>query len=330
MEQIDYRGNATKGIGIALLIGIISLVLFYVGGWRIVKSLPVGYSNGKCFEEFFGFLFLVTLYVLVFLLSLTRDTILICGKKRKHLLDKTKRGIFVKIFIISIGFVGGGYYGCKRGESAEFEKVDFADLNNSDTYADLGTITIYSDWGDGKGLRTRPGNLWVKSYNGEKFYYVGTSESKNLLSRGSWNVYGNSFNAMFHSESGNIKHYLNVSAWPSANIVHSGSGSSGGGSYPVQPGYPASDGSYPIGSTNYDTHSGFSSSQGKTQQRERVWRDCSHCHGKGTVVHDSYIATFGNDSKAYCAQCGQSYWRSTGHSHVTCPICHGNRGRWSE
>ena len=110
----------------------------------------------------------------------------------------------------------------------------------------------------------------------------------------------------------------------------SGSGGSGGGSYPVQPIYPAGGGNNPVVGANGGMASGSSSSQGNTQQRERVWRNCSHCHGKGTVVRDSYVATFGNDSKMYCAQCGQSYWSSTGHSHVTCPICRGNRGRWSE
>lgn len=68
----------------------------------------------------------------------------------------------------------------------------------------------------------------------------------------------------------------------------------------------------------------------QTEMNERKWRDCSHCHGKGTVIRDSHIATYGNDTQKYCSECGRSYFASTGHSHVICPVCHGNKGFWSE
>lgn len=50
---------------------------------------------------------------------------------------------------------------------------------------------------------------------------------------------------------------------------------------------------------------------------------CPLCHGKGTIVHDSYTATYGSDYKKYCSTCGQSFMASTGHSHITCTQCHG-------
>lgn len=52
-------------------------------------------------------------------------------------------------------------------------------------------------------------------------------------------------------------------------------------------------------------------------------RSCSHCHGSGTIVRESSTATYGRDSQRYCNICGRSYWLSSGHSHVSCPICHG-------
>lgn len=52
---------------------------------------------------------------------------------------------------------------------------------------------------------------------------------------------------------------------------------------------------------------------------------CSYCNGKGRVAHESYPPTYGtSDYKVYCSECGQYFMKSTGHSHITCPICHGN------
>ena len=101
--------------------------------------------------------------------------------------------------------------------------------------------------------------------------------------------------------------------------------------HPAQPVYPVGGGNAPVGSSSYDTYSGGSSSQGQTQQHERKWHDCSLCHGKGTIVRDSYVSTYGQeDPMVYCAECGRSWLQSTGHHHVTCPTCHGNKGWWSE
>lgn len=51
--------------------------------------------------------------------------------------------------------------------------------------------------------------------------------------------------------------------------------------------------------------------------------DCPLCHGRGTIVRTSTIATYGKDTQRYCSTCGRSYWASSGHSHVTCSQCHG-------
>lgn len=51
---------------------------------------------------------------------------------------------------------------------------------------------------------------------------------------------------------------------------------------------------------------------------------CSLCHGKGTIIRDSSVPLYGaENTKVYCNTCDKYFWRSTGHSHVTCPQCHG-------
>lgn len=89
-------------------------------------------------------------------------------------------------------------------------------------------------------------------------------------------------------------------------------------------GYGSYNGSY--GGSSYDNNtnsSGYS-------KPERVWRECSLCNGKGTIIRDSSTPTYGEDRQVYCSECGRSYWASTGHSHITCPTCHGRKGFWSE
>lgn len=51
---------------------------------------------------------------------------------------------------------------------------------------------------------------------------------------------------------------------------------------------------------------------------------CSYCNGKGKKIVDQSNMTFGsNDPLVYCNECGKSFHRSTGHSHVFCGHCGG-------
>ena len=60
------------------------------------------------------------------------------------------------------------------------------------------------------------------------------------------------------------------------------------------------------------------------QSYSTTLRQCSHCHGTGKVPYESNSATFGtNDYRVKCSECGETHMKSTGHTHVTCPICHG-------
>lgn len=89
--------------------------------------------------------------------------------------------------------------------------------------------------------------------------------------------------------------------------------------------------SYSARNNNSIRNSSVSHNRSKVSQRsQRKWRDCSLCHGKGTIIRDSSVPTYGNDSKVYCSQCGCYYWASSGHTHITCPTCHGKRGFWSD
>ncbi len=53
---------------------------------------------------------------------------------------------------------------------------------------------------------------------------------------------------------------------------------------------------------------------------------CSLCHGNGRIEKYNYTPLFGlDDSYVLCEECGKSFLRSMGHTHITCPQCHGNK-----
>ena len=56
--------------------------------------------------------------------------------------------------------------------------------------------------------------------------------------------------------------------------------------------------------------------------------ECSLCHGKKRIVKDTFPPMFGTaDYKVKCNECGEYFLRSTGHTHIPCPQCHG-KGYW--
>jgi len=61
----------------------------------------------------------------------------------------------------------------------------------------------------------------------------------------------------------------------------------------------------------------------------KVWHECSLCRGKRTIVRESSVSTFGQDTQWYCNQCGRNVWRSSGHSHVNCSQCQGQGGYYT-
>ena len=71
--------------------------------------------------------------------------------------------------------------------------------------------------------------------------------------------------------------------------------------------------------SSYSNLSSTSSSSGGSSLNHT----CSLCHGTGKIVKESVVSTFGLDTKVHCDQCGRDYYRSSGHSHITCTQCHG-------
>lgn len=94
-----------------------------------------------------------------------------------------------------------------------------------------------------------------------------------------------------------------------------------GGGYTVMPSQPV-----------YNGGGGTSTTIITTPERKtptKVWHECSLCHGKRTIVHESFVPTYGHDTQWYCSQCGSNVWRSSGHSHVTCTQCRGQGGYYT-
>lgn len=76
--------------------------------------------------------------------------------------------------------------------------------------------------------------------------------------------------------------------------------------------------------------SGSVSTGSTSRQATQVWHDCSLCKGSGRVVRESPVALFGTiDTQEQCPECGEWHYRSTGHHHITCPQCHGNKGYYT-
>lgn len=90
--------------------------------------------------------------------------------------------------------------------------------------------------------------------------------------------------------------------------------------------------SFDIHQNNTTTYGGGSSSGGSGSYGNRSSRTtnsstghtCSLCHGKKRIVKNTYPSLMGTkDYKVKCNVCGGYFMRSTGHTHVICPNCHG-------
>ena len=58
------------------------------------------------------------------------------------------------------------------------------------------------------------------------------------------------------------------------------------------------------------------------KKEKKSTKNCSMCGGSGKIIRNSNPPMYGKkDSKKYCSICERSYWRSDGHSHISCPVC---------
>lgn len=105
-------------------------------------------------------------------------------------------------------------------------------------------------------------------------------------------------------------------------IRKKGNSSGNGGSY--SPSYP--NNGYGGG---YNTNNGGSSSSSQRQntvpsRTQPTKHTCSLCNGQRRIVKDTYPSLYGqSDYQVKCNECGGYFMRSTGHTHITCPQCHG-------
>lgn len=100
----------------------------------------------------------------------------------------------------------------------------------------------------------------------------------------------------------------------------SSSTSSSSGYVQAQPNYNSTNTNNYIGS---NVGTGAVQSQSVAPAKQPTRHECPLCHGKGRIVRDNPVATYGNDTQVWCGECGRYYMRSTGHAHVTCTQCHG-------
>ena len=79
----------------------------------------------------------------------------------------------------------------------------------------------------------------------------------------------------------------------------------------------------------YDATSvGITSAPTASTSAPTVDHTCSLCNGSGRYQKDFNPSTFGTmDYKVRCNECGGYFMKSTGHSHIPCPQCHG-KGHW--
>lgn len=67
----------------------------------------------------------------------------------------------------------------------------------------------------------------------------------------------------------------------------------------------------------------------QSDRNGKTWHECPTCHGAKRVERFTYPSLYGSeDYKVRCNECGQWFMRSLGHTHVTCPTCHGKGGSY--
>ena len=104
-------------------------------------------------------------------------------------------------------------------------------------------------------------------------------------------------------------------------IRKNGGSNSDGGSYiPTYPQNGYGGGYVPqIGSSSSSQRQDTNS-----PRKQPTKHTCSLCNGQKRIVKDTYPSLYGqNDYQVKCNECGGYFMRSTGHTHITCPQCHG-------
>lgn len=176
---------------------------------------------------------------------------------------------------------------------------------------------------DKKGIGVGHGTLKLnKSYSNSQFkFYMGSSywgEAATFKFKSDLSV----LNVVL--ENGDVYVYKRQVAPASATtcslIRKKGNSSGNSGSY--SPSYH--NNGYGGG---YNTGGSSSSSQRQNTTHSRTQptkHTCSLCNGQRRIVKDTYPSLYGQSNyQVKCNECGGYFMRSTGHTHITCPQCHG-------
>lgn len=103
-------------------------------------------------------------------------------------------------------------------------------------------------------------------------------------------------------------------------IRKKGGSGSGSGYIPVNP-VTSYGGTY---SGTATTTSPVRNQNSTKKNQQPVKHTCPLCHGTKRIVKDTYTPLYGTeDYRVRCNECGEYFMRSTGHTHITCPQCHG-------
>ena len=172
---------------------------------------------------------------------------------------------------------------------------------------------------DRKGMGVGHGSLTLnKSYSSNTFsVYMGKS------------YWGNKASFKFNSD----KSVLNVilddgtvyvykRSTPPANVTTcsliKGKTSSGGA--------PPANNPVPAYTPHPPINNGSGSVPSKTLKTKeiRYKEDCPNCRGKGSIIQNTYPATFGtNLPDVWCSECGRYFSADVGHTHRQCNHCRG-------
>lgn len=174
-----------------------------------------------------------------------------------------------------------------------------------------------------KGIGVGHGNLQLnKNYSDSDFkVYMGES------------YWGNEATFKFKSdlsilnvvlENGDVYVYRRQIAPPSTTTCSlirnkKNDGSNVSGYAPVCPTTPVYS-----GSSNMPMKSSTSRRTVTPAKRQPTKHTCPLCRGQKRIVKDTYPPLYGaKDYQVRCNECGGYFMRSTGHTHITCPQCHG-------
>lgn len=202
--------------------------------------------------------------------------------------------------------------------------VDSAKM--SDTNVSGGQFITFIDnicyESDKKGMGVGHGSLTLnKSYSSSTFsVYMGKS------------YWGDKASFKFNSD----KSVLNVilddgyvyvykRSTPPANVTTcsliKGKTSSGGS---VAPPVNNSSPGYTLPPPHMNNGSGSVPSKTLKTKEIRYKEDCPNCRGKGSIIQNTYPATFGtNLPDVWCSECGRYFSADVGHTHRQCNHCRG-------